>query len=103
MFLFYSERERFKRLRKPTLICKPSVLYFPLLSVQSQFRNTSCLEVDFQPDILSPGAAMEVPVRFYPREACRYHEKLTFLLNSCVTKHADILGQGIEIKVRKDE
>lgn len=74
---------------------------FHLLSVQCQFRNSSYLEMDFQPDILSPGAAMEVPVTFYPREPCRYHEKLTFILNSCVTKHVDILGQGIEMKVRE--
>lgn len=79
----------------------PSVLYSPLLSVQSQFENSSYLEIGFQQAILSPGAVMEVPVNFYPRETCRYHEKLTFILNSCVTKQVDILGQGIEMKVRK--
>ncbi|XP_031731518.1 hydrocephalus-inducing protein homolog isoform X1 [Anarrhichthys ocellatus] len=69
------------------------------ISVESQFRNTSYLEMDFQPGILSPGAVMEAPVNFYPREASRYHERLTFVLNSCVTKHVDILGQGIEMKL----
>ncbi|XP_042266839.1 hydrocephalus-inducing protein homolog isoform X2 [Thunnus maccoyii] len=73
------------------------------ISVQCQFRNSSYLEMDFQPDILSPGAAMEVPVTFYPREPCRYHEKLTFILNSCVTKHVDILGQGIEMKLEVED
>lgn len=56
--------------------------------------------MDFHPDVLSAGAVMEVPLTFYPREARRYHEKLTFILNSCVTKHVDILGQGIGMRVR---
>lgn len=79
------------------LLCSTSAL----LSVQCQFKNTSYLEIDFQTDILSPGAVMEVPVSFYPRETCRYHEKLSFILNSCVTKQVEILGQGIEMKVRE--
>nr|XP_046249402.1 hydrocephalus-inducing protein homolog [Scatophagus argus] len=73
------------------------------ISVQCQYRNTSYLEMDFQPDVLSPGAVMNVPVIFYPREACRYHEKLTFILNSCVTKQVDILGQGIEMKLEVED
>lgn len=77
------------------------MLHLSFLSVESQFKNTSYLEMDLQSDILCPGAAMEVPVTFYPREACRYHEKLTFILNNCITKEVDILGQGIEMKVKK--
>uniref|UniRef100_A0A8D0AXJ9 HYDIN axonemal central pair apparatus protein n=1 Tax=Sander lucioperca TaxID=283035 RepID=A0A8D0AXJ9_SANLU len=73
------------------------------ISVQCQFRNTSYLEMDFKPEILSPGAVIEAPVKFYPREECRYHEKLTFILNSCVTKHVDILGQGIEMKLEVEQ
>lgn len=56
--------------------------------------------MDFHPDVLTLGAVMEVPLTFYPREARRYDEKLSFILNSCVTKHVEILGQGIEMKVR---
>ncbi|XP_028440234.1 hydrocephalus-inducing protein homolog [Perca flavescens] len=73
------------------------------ISVQCQFRNTSYLEMDFKPEILSPGAVIEAPVKFYPREECRYHEKLTFILNSCITKHVDILGQGIEMKLEVEQ
>ncbi|XP_027128846.1 hydrocephalus-inducing protein homolog isoform X3 [Larimichthys crocea] len=73
------------------------------MSVQCQFKNTSYLEIDFQTDILSPGAVMEVPVSFYPRETCRYHEKLSFILNSCVTKQVEILGQGIEMKLEVED
>ncbi|XP_047451812.1 hydrocephalus-inducing protein homolog [Mugil cephalus] len=73
------------------------------ISVQCQFKNTAFLEMDFQPEVLSPGAVMEVPITFYPREARRYHEKLTFILNSCVTKQVDVLGQGVEMKLEVED
>ncbi|XP_035521672.1 hydrocephalus-inducing protein homolog [Morone saxatilis] len=73
------------------------------ISVQCQFRNTSYLEIDFQPDILSPGAVTEVPVSFCPRDACRYHEELTFIFNNLVKKQVDILGQGIERKLEVED
>ncbi|XP_075327326.1 hydrocephalus-inducing protein homolog [Odontesthes bonariensis] len=73
------------------------------VSVQCLFKNTIFLEMDFQPDIVSPGAAIEVPLTFYPREACRYHAKLSFILNDCITKQVDILGQGIEMKLEVED
>ncbi|XP_034444093.1 hydrocephalus-inducing protein homolog [Hippoglossus hippoglossus] len=73
------------------------------ISVQSQFKNTSNLEMDFQSIVLLPGAVMEVPVTFYPREARRYHEKLSFVLNGCVTKQVDIHGQGVEMKLHLED
>ena len=72
-----------------------------VISVQSQFKNTSYLEVDFESEVLLPGAVMEVQVTFYPREARPYHERLSFVLNGCVTKQVDIHGQGVKMKVRK--
>ncbi|KAL6104703.1 hydin [Pungitius sinensis] len=69
------------------------------IRVECQFRNTSYLEMDFQPDIVSPGAVIEALVHFYPREACHYRERIPFVLNSCVTTHVDILGQGVEVKL----
>ncbi|XP_047205151.1 hydrocephalus-inducing protein homolog isoform X6 [Girardinichthys multiradiatus] len=69
------------------------------VSVQCQFKNTGFLEVDFQPDILRPGAVMKIPIKFYPQRTSRYNGKLTFVLNDCVTKHVEIEGQGIELKL----
>ncbi|XP_025999986.1 hydrocephalus-inducing protein-like isoform X2 [Astatotilapia calliptera] len=69
------------------------------ISIQCQFKNTAFLEMDFHADILSPAGVKEIPFTFYPREPCQYHEKLTFILNSCVTKQVEILGQGIEMKL----
>ncbi|KAM9376112.1 hydrocephalus-inducing protein-like [Pholidichthys leucotaenia] len=68
-----------------------------------QFKNTPFLKIDFQPNILTPAAMIEVPIAFYPHEACRYHEKITFVLNSCVTKQVDILGQGVNMKLEVKE
>ncbi|XP_041651130.1 hydrocephalus-inducing protein homolog [Cheilinus undulatus] len=73
------------------------------VSVQCKFKNTSYMEVDCKPDVLSPGAMLEVPVRFYPREACGYHEKLHFILNSGVTKKVDIMGRGVERKLEVED
>ncbi|XP_075998117.1 hydrocephalus-inducing protein homolog [Genypterus blacodes] len=69
------------------------------ISVQCQFSNTFYLEIGFQQDVLSPGSVKEIPITFFPREASRYHEKITFILNSCVKKLVDIRGQGIEMKL----
>uniref|UniRef100_A0A3Q2PEK1 HYDIN axonemal central pair apparatus protein n=1 Tax=Fundulus heteroclitus TaxID=8078 RepID=A0A3Q2PEK1_FUNHE len=69
------------------------------VSVQCQFKNTAFLEVDFQPVIMKPGAVMEIPITFYPQKICRYNQKLTFVLNGCISKHVDIEGQGIEMKL----
>ncbi|XP_056273332.1 hydrocephalus-inducing protein homolog [Pseudoliparis swirei] len=69
------------------------------ISVECQFRNTAHLEMDFQPDTLCPGAAMKAAVTFYPREARRYHERLTFVFDGCVARHVDVLGQGVEVEL----
>ncbi|XP_038153742.1 hydrocephalus-inducing protein homolog [Cyprinodon tularosa] len=69
------------------------------VSIECQFKNTAFLEVDFQPDVLGPGAVMEVPITFYPQRTCHYSRKLTFVLNGCVTKHVDIEGQGTDLKL----
>ncbi|KAM9376113.1 hydrocephalus-inducing protein-like [Pholidichthys leucotaenia] len=73
------------------------------ICLQSQFKNTPFLKIDFQPDILTPAAMIEVPIAFYPHEACHYNEKITFVLNSCVTKQVDILGQGVNMKLEVKE
>lgn len=75
--------------------------FFYPFSVQSQFKDNAFLEIDFQPDIVPPGGVVEVPICFYPRELSHYHKKITFIFNSCITKDVDILGQGVEMKVRE--
>ncbi|XP_015258081.1 PREDICTED: hydrocephalus-inducing protein homolog [Cyprinodon variegatus] len=69
------------------------------VSIKCQFKNTAFLEVDFQPDVLGPGAVMEVPITFYPQRTCHYSRKLTFVLNGCVTRHVDIEGHGTDLKL----
>lgn len=53
------------------------------------------------PDVLPPSGSIEVPITFYPREATRYHEKVVFKINECSMQVVEIMGQGIEMKVRK--
>ena len=43
---------------------------------------------------------MEVLFTFYPRETVRYHEKVVFEINECAKQVLEILGQGINMKVR---
>lgn len=65
------------------------------------FSNTPFLEVNVIPSVLPPSGSMEVPIMFYPREATRYHEKVVFEINECFMQVVEIMGQGIEMKVRK--
>ncbi|XP_047008963.2 hydrocephalus-inducing protein homolog isoform X3 [Ictalurus punctatus] len=69
------------------------------ISVDCLFSNTPFLEVSFVPDVLPPGASMEVPFTFYPREAMPYHEKVVFEINEYSMQVVEIMGQGIEMKI----
>lgn len=59
--------------------------------------------MSFIPDVLPPSGSVEVPITFYPREAIRYHEKVAFEINQCSMQVVEIMGQGIEMKVRKEK
>lgn len=69
--------------------------------VDCLFSNTPFLEVSLTPEVLLPGGCMEVLFTFYPRETVHYHEKVVFDINGCAKQVVEILGQGIEMKVRK--
>lgn len=70
-----------------------------VLSLQCQFTNTPHMELDCGTNVLTPGALLDVPIRFFPRELCPYHEKVTFILNSCITREVSLLGHGVKMKV----
>eukprot|EP00066_Takifugu_rubripes_P027985 XP_011617251.1 PREDICTED: hydrocephalus-inducing protein homolog [Takifugu rubripes] len=72
------------------------------VGLQCQFRNTPYLELDFGTNVLSPGGVLDVPIRFLPRELS-YHEKVTFVLNSCITKDVSVLGQGVKMKLEVED
>lgn len=57
------------------------------------------MELDCGTNVLAPGALLDVPIRFFPRELCPYHEKVTFILNSCITREVSLLGHGVKMKV----
>lgn len=70
-----------------------------VLRLQCQFRNTPHMELECGTNVLPPGAVLDVPIRFLPRELCSYHEKVTFILNSCITREVTLLGHGVKMKV----
>lgn len=57
------------------------------------------MELDCGTHVLAPGALLDVPIRFLPRDLCSYHEKVTFILNSCITREVTLLGHGVKMKV----
>ncbi|XP_029109509.1 hydrocephalus-inducing protein homolog isoform X1 [Scleropages formosus] len=69
------------------------------LSLGCLFHNTAHLEVGFQPEMLPPGGAAEVPITFYARKVMHYKEKIVFEINECTRQVVEILGQGIKMKI----
>ncbi|XP_035275425.1 hydrocephalus-inducing protein homolog [Anguilla anguilla] len=73
------------------------------VSLDCLFSNTAFLEVGFQPEVLPPGGAVEVPFAFYPREAARYQEKVVFQINDCARQAVEVLGQGVEMQIAVED
>lgn len=89
--------------RKTSLMFSSKVVYgllWPLHSLDCLFTNTPYLEVGFQGEVLNPGGKAEIPFSFYPREAISYHEAVTFEINGLLQRIVEVLGKGIEMKVR---
>ncbi|MFT7810485.1 hydrocephalus-inducing protein homolog isoform X1 [Arapaima gigas] len=69
------------------------------VSLGCLFHNTAHLEVAFQPEMLPPGGAAEVPITFYARKVTHYKEKVVFEINESTRQTVEILGQGIDMKI----
>lgn len=54
---------------------------------------------NFKPVVLQPGMLIDVSFFFYPREAVKYKEIVTFEVNGLSTKTVEFLGEGCEMKV----
>lgn len=57
------------------------------------------MELECGANVLPPGGLLDVPIRFLPRDLCSYHEKVAFVLNSCITIEVSLLGHGVKMKV----
>ncbi|XP_033896012.3 hydrocephalus-inducing protein-like [Acipenser ruthenus] len=68
-------------------------------SIECLFTNTAYLVVGHLSEVLPPGGVVEVPITFYPKEAIKYKETVTFEINGFTQQSVEILGQGIEMKV----
>ncbi|XP_066569678.1 hydrocephalus-inducing protein homolog [Amia ocellicauda] len=72
-------------------------------SLECLFTSTAELEVGFQAGVLPPGGELQVPITFYPREARRYQERVTFEINGHMQHSVEILGQGTEMKIEVED
>ncbi|XP_078257666.1 hydrocephalus-inducing protein homolog [Rhinoraja longicauda] len=69
------------------------------VSLECLFPKNSYLDVNFQPCTLAPKKNVEAVIAFYPREAIKYQEEITFVINGLINQNVKILGQGTEMKV----
>ncbi|CAE1301645.1 HYDIN [Acanthosepion pharaonis] len=69
------------------------------ISLDCLYTCTNQLMHNFKPDVLQPGMLIDVSFFFYPREAVKYKEIVTFEVNGLSTKTVEFLGEGCEMKV----
>lgn len=72
-----------------TVFCSVDCLYTP----------TNQLHHTFEACVIQPGQSIEVAFTFYPREAKKYVEIVTFEINGLSRQDIEIRGQGTEMKV----
>ncbi|XP_035679087.1 LOW QUALITY PROTEIN: hydrocephalus-inducing protein homolog [Branchiostoma floridae] len=69
------------------------------VSVNCLFTNTTHLEVQFEPTILSPKESCEVHISFLPRHCVKYFDVLPFEINGLSQTNVEIRGEGTEMTV----
>lgn len=63
------------------------------------YTATNHLHHTFDACVIPPGQSVEIPFTFYPREAKKYREVVTFEINGLSKQDIEICGQGTEMKV----
>lgn len=72
-----------------------------IFSVDCLYTPTNHLHHTFEACVIQPGQSIEVAFTFYPREAKKYNEIVTFEINGLSKQDVEIRGQGTEMKVRQ--
>ena len=70
-----------------------------LSSVDCLYTPTAHLHHNFEAKVIPPGHAEDVTFTFYPREAIKYKEVITFEINGLSKQSMEIHGQGTEMRV----
>ncbi|CAH1779299.1 unnamed protein product [Owenia fusiformis] len=69
------------------------------ISLDCLYVPTAQLHHDFEALVLPPGQTKEVELSFYPREAIKYQETITFEINGLSKQNIEITGMGTEMKI----
>merc|ERR1711981_1504823 len=69
------------------------------VSIDCLFEKLPYLEVRCEPAILRPGASVDVPIRFTPREIREYKETIPFEINGLYSVDVVVSGEGDSLKL----
>ncbi|XP_053402100.1 hydrocephalus-inducing protein homolog isoform X11 [Mercenaria mercenaria] len=69
------------------------------ISVDCLYTPTNHLHHTFEACVIQPGQSVDVAFTFYPREAKKYKEIVTFEINGLSKQDIEIMGQGTEMKI----
>jgi hydrocephalus-inducing protein len=69
------------------------------ISIECLYQPSAWLVHNFEACSLPPQQTIEVKFSFYPREAVKYREVVTFEINGLSQQNVEFLGQGTELKV----
>ena len=65
------------------------------IAVECNFQKTRALWVECPPTVLEPGAVLDVPIRFAPRDVKDYTFVLPFVINATSKANITVVGKGI--------
>ncbi|XP_069113582.1 hydrocephalus-inducing protein homolog isoform X2 [Argopecten irradians] len=69
------------------------------ISVDCLYTQTNHLHHNFEACVIQPGQSVDVTITFYPRQAIKYNETLTFEINGLSKHSIQVLGCGTEMKI----
>lgn len=82
-------------MRLPSALC-----IVCLCSVDCLYEATAQLHHSFEARVIAAGESVDIPFTFYPREARRYQELVTFEINGLSKQTVEFIGTGCDLKVR---
>ena len=69
------------------------------ISIDCGFQKTRALWIDCPPTVLEPGAVLNIPIRFAPRDVKDYTFILPFIVNGTSKIPVTITGSGIQARI----
>ncbi|XP_070194710.1 hydrocephalus-inducing protein homolog isoform X4 [Littorina saxatilis] len=69
------------------------------ISVDCLYDPTAHLHHNFEARVIAAGESVDIPFTFYPREARRYQERVTFEINGLSKQTVEFIGTGCDLKI----